>query len=311
MKTPVLLIGFNRPAQTRQVIDAIVNSGATNVFVAVDGPRDICPEDSAKSAEVKALIDSTSWPGTVTTLYRPKNLGCREGVSGAISWFFDHVDEGIILEDDCLPDRTFFRYAEELLERYRGDTRVGMISGSTFFPLPKESPERYTFTRYPHIWGWATWKRAWKRYDTALAGWGGANSFDTLAAVSGGSRSFVRFWKKLLDGVKLGKIDTWDYIWSYSFWQAGFLSVSPGINMIENTGFSSDATHTRVKPLGKGFRPKASPMLFPLNHPAEPVPDYRLEKLTRALAMGVRGKRLRTLYRVGWAIQPAKLTGNG
>ena len=309
MKIPVLLIAFNRPGQTRQVIHAIVNSGATNVFVAVDGPRDTHPEDSAKSAEVRGLIDSASWPGTVTTLYRPENLGCRAGVSGAISWFFDHVDEGIILEDDCLPDRTFFRYAEELLEHYRDDTRVGMISGSTFFPLPKESPSSYTFTRYPHIWGWATWKRAWDHYDQQLASWGQPDSLDALVAVSGNSRSFVRFWKRLLDGVKEETIDTWDYIWSYSFWRTGFLSVSPGVNMIENTGFSSDATHTRGKPLGKAFRPTRSPIALPLNHPEEPHANCRLEKLTRALAMGIRGKRLRSLSRVWWAVKSSIPTG--
>ena len=303
MKTPVLLIAFNRPAQTKQVVDAIVNSGATNVFVAIDGPRHTHPDDSAKCAEVRSLIDNTPWPGTITTLFRPKNLGCREGVSGAISWFFDHVKEGIILEDDCLPNPTFFRYAEELLEHYRDDPRVGMISGSTFFPLQKDSPYSYTFTLYPHIWGWATWKRAWNHYDKQLASWEQSDCLDTLAAVSGGSRSFVRFWTKLLDAVKTGEIDTWDYIWSFSFWRAGFLSVSPGVNMIENTGFSSDATHTRGKPLGKAFRPAATPVLFPLNHPTEVLPDYRLERLTRELAMGVWGKKLRSIMRLLWMIR--------
>ena len=298
MKTPVLLIAFNRPALTRQVVDAIVSSGATNVFVAVDGPRDTDPEDAAKSAEVRELIDNTPWPGNVTTLYRPKNLGCREGVSGAISWFFDHVDEGIILEDDCLPDPTFFGYAEELLERYRGDPRVGMISGGTFFPLPKTSLYSYTFTRYPHIWGWATWKRAWGEYDKELASWGQLDSRDTLVSVSGGSRSFVKLWAKLLDGVKTGEIDTWDYIWSYCFWRAGFLSVSPGVNMIENTGFSSDATHTRGKPLVRAFRPKASELTFPMTHPGLVETNERLERITRSLAMGVRGKYVRTLARL-------------
>ena len=298
MKTPVLLIAFNRPAQTRRVIDAIVSSGATNVFVAIDGPRDTHREDAEKTAEVRGLIDNSPWPGTITTLYRPKNLGCREGVSGAISWFFEHVDEGIILEDDCLPNPTFFGYAEELLEHYRDDPRVGMISGSTFFPLPKESAHSYTFSRYPHIWGWATWKRAWDYYDKQLSGWGQPDSLDTLIAVSGASPNFVRFWKRLLDGVKRGEVDTWDYIWSYSFWRAGFLSVSPGVNLIENTGFSSDATHTRGKPLVRAFRPKASELTLPLTHPGLVETNERLERITRSLAMGVNGKYFRTLARL-------------
>lgn len=302
MKTPVLLIAFNRPTQASRVLEAIRKAGATNVFVAVDGPREHHPTDVLKTSQVRDLIDGLSWPGSVTTLYREKNLGCRYGVSGAISWFFEHVDEGIILEDDCLPDPTFFGYAEELLEHYRDDERIGMISGGTFFPLGRDRDASYTFTRYPHIWGWATWKRAWDRYDGQLESWSIAGSAETLARASGGSRSFEKFWTKLLNQVHSGKIDTWDYIWSYSFWKAGFLSVTPRVNLVENIGFSADATHTRGKPLGRAFRPSSSKMSLPLSHTDLVNPDAQLEKLTRELAMGVYGKRVRSVSRLWWFI---------
>lgn len=302
METPVLLVAFNRPKQIEKVIDAIVASGATSVFIAIDGPRESHPDDTRKNREIRHLIERTRWPGAVTTLYRDTNYGCRQGVSGAISWFFDHVQEGIILEDDCLPDSTFFPYAEELLRHFRDDERIGMISGSTFFPLSDEHPSSYTFTRYPHVWGWATWKRAWNHYDEDLASWRGEEGLNTVSRVSGGSRDFERFWKRMLDGVRSGEVDSWAYIWSYSFWRARMLGISPGVNLIENLGFSSDATHTRGKPLGKAFRPKHSRISFPLEHATTIATDVRHERLTRNLAMGVHGKTLRTLMRLLWII---------
>lgn len=300
MDVPVLLIGFNRPDQTKQVIDRLVGIGATNVYVAIDGPRKGNDLDLHQCLEVQRIVDSAPWPGSVTKNYRTTNYGCRRGVSEAISWFFEHENEGIILEDDCLPDDTFFEYCRQLLNAFRENPRIGMVSGSTFFPFPEQGSPSYTFTRYPHIWGWATWKRAWDLYDDELASWGGPESLDILDAASGGSRSFVRFWKRLLGSVYSGEIDTWDYVWSYSFWRAGFLSVSPGVNMITNIGFHSQATHTTAKPLGKNFRPDGHPMRLPLTHPPHIEPNQRLEKLTRELAMGVRGKRIRSLLRLGW-----------
>lgn len=300
MDVPVLLIGFNRPAQTERMIDTLIAVGAKNVYVAIDGPRDGNKQDQLLCTEVQRLVNSAKWPGTIEKRYRAVNLGCRRGVSEAISWFFDHVAEGIILEDDCLPDDTFFEYCRQLLETYRENPRIGMISGSTFFPGRTGAPFSYSFSRYPHIWGWATWRRAWRKYDSDLEHWDVPGALETLERVSGGSKQFVAFWRKLIDHVKKGQIDTWDYIWSYSFWRAGFLSVSPGTNMITNIGFHEQATHTRSKPIGKSFRPKSLPLSFPLKHPKSIEPDFFLEKLTRELAMGVRGKRLRTLLRIAW-----------
>ncbi len=303
MKTPVLLIGFNRPEPTRRVVDSLVSAGAENVYIAVDGPRTDNPQDVEQVSQVKEVIDRAAWRGAVTRFYRQENLGCRRGVSAAIDWFFDHEEEGIILEDDCVPDASFFPFATELLEKYRDNQKIGMISGSTFFPFPARESESYTFSRYPHIWGWATWRRAWKHYDSELGTWFEADAKTVLENVSGGSEDYVAFWAELLTDVATGKIDTWDYIWSYSFWRAGFVSISPAVNLIENIGFTALATHTTRRPLVKAFRPPSTAIDFPLVHPNQVSANHHLERLTRELAMGVRGKNMRSVLRIAWMLR--------
>lgn len=302
MEVPVLVLAFNRPGLLEKLISRLLEVSPRHVFVAVDGPRRNHPSDEEKIEAVKKIVDQTPWPGQITTLYRPENRGCRRGVGEAITWFFESVSEGIILEDDCLPDHSFFPYAAELLARYRSAEHIGMISGGTFFPSSSEEEGSYTFSHYPHIWGWATWARAWNRFDSELDGWNKSDANTVLKRVSGGSRSFERFWAKHLEHVLAHKIDSWAYVWAFSMWQSQMVSIAPSRNLVRNTGFVSEATHTGRKPFGRAFRPNSETIDFPLSHPEQMLVNSHRDFLVRELSMGVHGKSTRTFLRVLWAI---------
>ena len=302
MDTPVLLVCFNRPELTKRLVDCLVQTNAQRVYVAVDGPRENNPNDQDNCHSVQEIIDSAPWPGVVLKRYQDSNLGCRRGVSHAIDWFFSHEQEGIILEDDCLPDPTFFEFCTTLIAEFRENPRIGAISGTTYFPLSSEGSYSYGFSKYPLVWGWATWKRAWEKFDHELLQWAGTGGRQILDSVSDESTSFVRTWSKILDAVKMGKIDSWAYIWSFSSWSAGMLTVIPRVNLVSNLGFDNTATHTSRKPLTQNFRPRALTMPQPIQHPPLIEPDMKIDFLTRQLITGIHGKSIRSLARILWSV---------
>ena len=183
--------------------------------MAADGPRDGKIDEKGHCEEVRKIATSVDWPCEVKTLFREENLGCRRGVSGAIDWFFKHESEGIILEDDVVPSVTFFRFCQELLERYRHDERVMSISGNNFQGEHKVTSNSYYFSRYNHLWGWATWKRAWKHYDHEMVHWPKFRDSNGLKAWSDGNESFEIYWNKIFN-ICCGDIDTWDCQWVFS-----------------------------------------------------------------------------------------------
>lgn len=302
VRTPVLLIAFNRPETTQRVVDKLIEVGAENVYIFIDGPRADLQSDNENVSKVHGIVSSSKWPKEPHCEFLKENLGCRNGVTHAINWFFENETEGIILEDDCLPDLTFFQFCSELLDRYREDQRIGAICGTTHFPLAGESPNSYRYARYPHPWGWATWRRAWLVYDANLETWGDSDGIETLEKVSGGSSLFSIHLSHLINNVKSGRLDSWDYVWFYSFWRAGFLAVSPRVNLVTNIGFGGSATHTRSLPLGENFHPTARTLKPPFQAPNLIVPDLHLEALTRWLVFGVAGKRVRSVCRVLYAV---------
>lgn len=302
VRTPVLLIAFNRPETTQRVVDRLIEVGAENVYIFIDGPRPDLQSDHENVSKIHRIVSSSKWPKEPHCEFLKENLGCRNGVTHAINWFFKNETEGIILEDDCLPDLSFFQFCSELLQRYREDQRIGAICGSTHFPLAGESPNSYRYVRYPHLWGWATWRRAWQAYDSRLTTWGQSAGLETLKKVSGGSSLFPIHWQNLIDGVKSGNLDSWGYVWFFSFWRAGFLAVSPGVNLVTNIGFGSSATHTKSLPFGESFRPRSVALHPPFQAPTFIGPDQQFEALTRWLVMGVGGKALRSVSRVLYAV---------
>lgn len=268
LETPVLLLLYNRPGLSRVVLDAIRKARPRQLFVAADGPKRA--EDHEKCAEARALVNSVDWGCDVITLFRDENLGCRRAISSAISWFFDQVDEGIILEDDCQPSQSFFRYCQELLARYRDHDDVMVVSGDNFQAGRSVTQDSYYFSRYPHCWGWATWRKAWQKYDAELQGWSDYKSSEDFRRIGADNPAFKAYWIRNLERVLSGDVDSWAYVWTFSCWVHKGLTAIPDRNLVKNIGFGPEATHT------KGASARISTMQaeeldFPLRHPSRVV----------------------------------------
>jgi predicted O-methyltransferase YrrM len=287
-ESPVLFLVFNRPGLTALVMEAIRAARPPRLYVAADGPRDHA-SGSDPCEEVRRIATAVDWDCEVRTLFRDRNLGCREAVSGAITWFFNNEEAGIILEDDCLPSSDFFKYCTELLERYRTDTRIMAICGSSYADLGPRYGPSYYFSYYADIWGWATWRRAWQFYDRDLARWPGARARQDLNVISAGRAWHRAYWTNLFDATRAGRINTWDYQWIYTVIEQGGLACYPVRNLISNLGFRPDATHTIAQDPENCASPAANlphqPLGFPLVHPA------RVERMT-ALDQAIEAKRL-------------------
>jgi len=244
-KTPVLFLIFNRPETTEKVFETIRKQKPQYLYVAADGPRIDKEGEAEKCRQTREIINKIDWDCEVKTLFREENLGCKIAVSSAISWFFENVEEGIILEDDCLPSKSFFNYCEILLEKYRNDTRIMHISAEN--PIDDSFGESsYYFSKIPHIWGWATWKRAWKKYDVDFQNYNDFIKNNHIENVFP-EKYVQKYWNKIFSRVKDGKINTWDYQWTYALFINNGLSINPNLNMVSNIGFGVEgATHTSV-----------------------------------------------------------------
>lgn len=268
---PVLLIIFNRPDTTRLVFDRIREVKPERLFIAADGPRPGNPLDNDLCRKSRSVIGLIDWECDVSTLLHDSNLGCKMGPITAINWFFQHVKSGIILEDDCLPSRDFFILCHELLQRYHDDERIGMISGNNFGYDLYSSRLSYSFSRHGHIWGWATWKRCWDKYDGNLRFINNENISAIKANVSS-NHFFTNQWWRGVDSVLYNNLDTWDYQWGVVRYANNYLTIRPRVNLVANLGFRSDATHTLSEP--KAIFSKVDRLDFPLTHPDVVVPDF-------------------------------------
>lgn len=261
--TPILFLIFNRPRETKTVFDAIRRARPKYLFVAADGPRKDISGEQQKCMKVRAVTEKIDWPCKVTRLYRDKNLGCKMAVSEAINWFFKNVREGIILEDDCLPNTSFFKFCEEMLAKYRNNSRIGIISGNNF--LKKYViDDSYYFSFYLHMWGWATWRRVWRNYDLKMDKWPKFKRNNWLNKLFTDNAT-IRYWKNNFDKTYLGEINTWDYQWVFASWNNGYLNVSPKYNLVTNIGFGKNATHLRNSKNKPIFNTRN--LQFPLKHP--------------------------------------------
>lgn len=269
MNSAVLFLVFNRPDTTAQVFEAVRAARPPRLYVAADGPRANRQGEAARCAEVRRIATAVDWPCEVKTLFREQNLGCKMGVSGGITWFFENEEEGVILEDDVLPVPSFFPYCDELLDRYRNDDRVGMISGCNLISRHFTPKGSYFFSRYNHIWGWASWRRAWKHYDVRMSAWPAWRDGGGWTGLCAGDRLFEEYWRDIFDSAHRGDIDTWDYQWTFSCWHTGALSTLPAHNQTRNVGFGQGATHTTAEAPLFVIESIAKPLDFPLRHPIE------------------------------------------
>ena len=267
LTTPVAFIIFNRPETTQRVFHEIKKAKPSKLLIVGDGPRSDRTGESEKVEKTRDIINQVDWNCEVLTNYSDVNLGCKKRVSTGINWVFSQVEEAIILEDDCLPNPTFFQYCSELLEYYRYDFRIGAISGDNFQFGEKQGNASYYFSRYPHIWGWASWRNRWQNnYDVEIKYWPYFRD-SKRTADWGLSVKEEKYWSSLFDATYNGKIDTWDYQWLFAFWLYGRKAILPNVNLISNIGFSADGTHTNI--LGPFSNMRTESMGFPIIHPRE------------------------------------------
>lgn len=263
MDCPILFLLFNRPNFAQQVFACIREAQPSQLFVAADGPRDDRPGEAEKCEQSRRVIDAVDWDCEVMTLFREKNLGCKKAVSSAIDWFFEHVEEGIILEDDCVPHSDFFIFCAALLDRYKNDPRVSVITGNNFQGGRKRGAAAYYFSKYNHCWGWATWRRAWRHNDLVLTFWPEWKG-SAAWALHTPDKVERRYWTDIFDRMYRNEIDTWDYPWTGSVWYHGGLTVTPNVNLVTNIGFGPDGTHTVASEDQEGLPVQS---LGPLTHP--------------------------------------------
>ena len=241
LNTPILLLIFNRPEETAKVFSKIRAQKPKQLYIAADGPRINHLSDTELCNQCREIVKKIDWDCEFKLLFRDQNLGCGEGPATAISWFFDHVEKGIILEDDCLPNKSFFTFCETLLSRYAMENEVMMICGTSYQSTSLDK-NTYYFSKYPHAWGWATWKNSWKKYSYSLTHESPEEICTVINSTFSDNRE-RRLWKYNMDIIKNG-LDAWDYQWMYWIWKNNGLCIIPWKNTISNIGFGETATHT-------------------------------------------------------------------
>lgn len=278
MKTPVALFIFKRPHTLKQVFETIKRVKPPVLFIIADGPRNKKEKDLClKTREVVEKID---WKCKVYRNYSNTNLGLRKRISGGLKWIFSKSDRVIVLEEDCIPNETFFRFSEELLDKYENDERIMAVSGNNLQLENNEINYSYYFSYNFHLWGWATWKRAFKHYDDNMSAWPAIKKLEVLDSILKDRWEIAR-WKRIFDKTYKNKIDTWAYRWVFSCWAQNGLCILPNVNLVTNVGFDRLATHTKFET--KFSNIPARNIGFPLKHPSYIIRNNKADEYTHKL----------------------------
>jgi hypothetical protein len=299
LKTPVVFIIFKRPETTQKVFERIRQAKPPKLLVIADSPRAEQLGEAEKSSEARSIIDQVDWECEVLKNYSAINLGCATRVSSGLDWAFEQIEEAIILEDDCVPHPTFFRYCEELLERYRDDSRIGSITGQNvqFGKRRAEADCSYYYSIYSHCWGWATWKRAWQNYDLDVRLWPKFKKLRSLNTLFSDAQA-VKSWNLILQNIYEHPLDiTWDYQWLLTCWIQGYLTVVSDVNLVSNIGFDASATNYATQSFSPYNNMLTEPMIFPLQHPDLILRNQAADRFTQntlydyySLRAKIRGK---------------------
>jgi hypothetical protein len=259
MQVPVLFLVFNRPYHTRQTFEALRKIKPRYLYIGADGPREGNARDVKKCQEVRNIATAVDWECEIKTLFNQKNLGTKIAVSNAITWFFNEVEEGIIIEDDCVPDPTFYNFASAMLDLYRHDERIMHINGTNLL-MGKQivTDSSYYYSNLCQVWGWATWRRAWQHFDAFMKDFEAIDKVQLLSTISD-DPAVSNYWYGCLDSVYRGEVDTWDYQWFYAFWKKRGTAVTPSLNMVSNIGFGEEGTRTIIK-----FNPFSKMKRYPM-----------------------------------------------
>jgi hypothetical protein len=274
---PILLIIFNRLETTKRVFAEIKKIQPKMLFIAADGPRQDRAGENEKCEKVRNyVINNIDWACEVKTLFRKNNLGCKLAVSSALDWFFSQTEQGIILEDDCLPEQSFFPYCQELLKVYKDNQKVFMISGDNFLIKRKAEKESYYFSRLTHVWGWASWRRAWDTYDISLKDYPEFIKEKKIEKIWD-NQNIREYWLQCFNMVYENKLDTWDYQWTNNIWKHDGICIAPSVNLVSNIGYGSEETHGSARKSKSLDRP-LEVMNFPLNHPKSLIVDQAADE---------------------------------
>ena len=276
---PVALLIFNRPDTTEQVFAEIARARPRKLLVIADGPRAARDGEAERCAAARAVIERVDWDCEVLRHFSDVNLGCGRRVASGLSWLFEQVDAAIILEDDCVPHPTFFRFCDELLDRYHDDERVMQIGGGGYQLGSGRQPFSYFFSRHCPSWGWASWRRAWRHYDLGISLWPSLRETDWLRDVFDDER-LIEHWRTRFDRAHEGVdvVNTWDLQWTFTCWTHTGLSVLPYRTLVSNVGFRPDATHTRRSSHRLASLPMTA-MPFPLQHPPCVLRDREADRI--------------------------------
>lgn len=295
-KSPVAFCIFNRPATTARVWKAIADAKPETLLIVGDAARAGRAGEAERVADARKIVEAVDWPCRVRTNYAKSNMGCKARIASGLKWIFEEVPEAIILEDDCLPDPSFFPYCEELLERYRGDERVFAINGTRSNPTNPAEPASYYFSKYFGCWGWASWRRSYVKYDASISDWPEFLSQGKLGEVAD-LPDEAWYWREIFKRVHDGRIDTWDFQWLYACWRQGAMCITPASNLISNIGFDGDGTHA-TNPNHPLANLPTTP-LAELKHPHWMIRDKREDISTYLTGM----LRLHGIQRVKWLIR--------
>lgn len=279
MKTPVVLIIFNRPHHTEKVFEVIRQAQPSQLLVIADGPRTNRPEDKEKCASARAIIERVDWECQVFKNYSDINLGCDPRIIDGLNWVFDTVEEAIILEDDCIPHPTFFPYCEELLDRYRHDPRVMNISGQNVLFGRKRTDYSYYFSRFTLCWGWATWRRSWQYFDVNLKLWPEVREKKFMKDILEDPYA-VKVWERTAQMLYDGRLTGWDFKWMFSCWLQNGLCMISDRNLVTNIGYGAEATHIHDEK-DPYIKMAIEAMDFPLKHPPFILRDLEADKFTQ------------------------------
>jgi hypothetical protein len=312
----ILFLIYNRPELTARVFEVIRQAQPKRLFIAGDGAKN--EADQIKVGQARQIVDKVDWECEVHTLFRQENLGCGKAVVEAITWFFRQVEYGIILEDDCLVDSTFFRFCEEMLVRCADNEQIMLISAMSFLtsPLPQKREafpltslqktrnntsfgggglsEHYYFSQFAQIWGWASWRRAWAKLDFDMKGFDSFVQTNQIQRIAPLSKEEQKFWVQYLKDYKERNPNLWATRWWFSVWQARGLSVTPYNNLVSNIGFGENSTNTAHSQSWYANLP-TQPLSYPLQHPNLIEPNYQADHLTYRIFFNPREKTIITL----------------
>jgi hypothetical protein len=276
LQTPVVFFVFRRPDTTRRVFEIICKARPKKLLLVADGPRKDREGEMEACRKVREIISSVDWPCEVFTNFSESNLGCQERIISGLNWAFSLVEDAIILEDDCLPDLSFFHFCQELLDRYRTDNRVASISGTNLVEKYLKTEDSYFFSQLGGNWGWATWRSEWHRYDRHLEDWPKLKRDKMLFEIFD-QPNMISYWTRIFDSMHEDRgPSAWDYQWLYAHLKNNSLTIIPRVNLVANIGFGIGATHTDITDIR--LTPPAGAMEFPLRHPSSFVPLRSMDR---------------------------------